>query len=252
MEILFEMLTKFWYLWVLVIAVWILEIFMPKIKGFFGEKSVAFFLSGLDKSKYKIINNIMLEVGNKTTQVDHVIVSNYGIFVIETKNYKGWIIGNEFDDNWKQVIYKRKEKLHNPIKQNYGHIQALKEILNDFKDINYISIIAFTTKAELKVTSKTDVVYTINLPKTIKKYNDENISNLVKEEIYTKLLSLNVDSKETRKSHVKEIHKTLSENRIKVNSGVCPKCGGLLILRNGKYGQFKGCVNFPRCRFIEK
>ena len=252
MEILFEMLMKFWYLWVIVIVVWILEIFMPKIKGFFGEKSVAFFLSGLDKTKYKTINNIMLKIGNKTTQVDHVIVSNYGIFVIETKNYKGWIIGNEFDDNWKQVIYKRKEKIHNPIKQNYGHIQALKEILNDFKDINYISIVAFTTKAELKVTSKTDVVYTINLPKTIKKYNDENINNLVKEEIYTKLLSLNVDSKETRKSHVKEIHKTLSENRIKVNSGVCPKCGGLLILRNGKYGQFKGCDNFPRCRFIEK
>jgi len=252
MGILFEILTKFWYLWVLVIAVWILEIFMPKIKGFFGEKSVAFFLSGLDKTKYKIINNIMLQVGNKTTQVDHVIVSNYGIFVIETKNYKGWIIGNEFDDNWKQVIYKRKEKLHNPIKQNYGHIQALKEILNEFQDVNYISIVAFTTKAELKVTSKTDVVYTINLPKTIKNYNAENISDLVKEEIYTKLVSLNIDSKETRKSHVKAIHNNLSEKRIKVNSDVCPKCGGLLILRNGKYGQFKGCGNFPKCRFIEK
>jgi len=54
------------------------------------------------------------------------VVSNYGIFVIETKNYKGWIIGNEFDDYWTQVIFKRKEKLYNPIKQNYGHIQALK------------------------------------------------------------------------------------------------------------------------------
>ena len=59
----------------------------------------------LDKTKYKVINNIMLQVRNKMTQIDHVVVSNYGIFVIETKNYKGWIIGNEFDDNWKQVIY---------------------------------------------------------------------------------------------------------------------------------------------------
>lgn len=57
----------------------------------------------------------MLQVGNKTTQVDHVIVANYGIFVIETKNYKGWIIGDGFDDNCKQAINKRKEKLHNPI-----------------------------------------------------------------------------------------------------------------------------------------
>jgi|GEM_PF-6549016 len=57
-----------------------------------------------------------------------------------------------------------------------------------------ISIVAFTTKAELKVTSKIDVVYTINLPKTIKKYNSENITDLVKEKTYTKLLSLNDDN----------------------------------------------------------
>ncbi|WP_253199432.1 NERD domain-containing protein [Clostridium tagluense] len=252
MEILYEMITKLWFLWVIVIALGVLEVFMPRIKGFTGEKSVAFILSGLDKTKYKLINNIMLQIENKTTQIDHVIVSNYGIFVIETKNYKGWIIGNEFDENWKQVIYKRKEKLHNPIKQNYGHIQALKEILKEYQDINYISIVTFTTKAELKVTAKTDVVYTIKLPKTIKKYNVENISDLVKEEIYTKLLSLNVDSKETRKTHVKAIHNTLAEKNIKINSGICPKCGGLLVLRNGKYGKFKGCRNFPKCRFIEK
>ncbi|MBK5240325.1 MAG: NERD domain-containing protein [Clostridium sp.] len=246
------MLTKFWYLWILVIAAGVLEVFMPKIKGFLGEKLVAFSLSGLDKTRYKVINNIMLQVGNKTTQIDHVIVSNYGIFVIETKNYKGWIIGDEFDDNWKQVIYKRKEKLYNPIKQNYGHIQSLKEILKEFGGVNYISIVAFTTRAELKVTSKTDVVYTINLAKTIKKYNAENISDLVKEKIYIKLLSLNVDSKETRKTHVKAIHRTLDEKQIKVNSDICPKCGGNLILRYGKFGKFKGCSNFPKCRFIEK
>jgi len=52
----------------------------------------------------------------------------------------------------------------------------LREILNNFGDINYISIVAFTTRAELKVTSKTDVVYTVNLPKTIKKYKSENIT----------------------------------------------------------------------------
>ena len=205
MGIFIEMLTKFWYLWILIIAAGILSLFGPKIKGYFGEKSVAFFLSKLEENKYKVINNIMLRIGSKTTQIDHVVVSNYGIFVIETKNYKGWIIGNEFDDYWKQVIYKRKEKLHNPIKQNYGHIQALKEHLTEFPDVNYISIVAFTTKADLKVTADTDVVYTINLLKTIRKYDD-----------------------------------------------ICPRCGGELVLRNGKYGKFKGCSNYPNCRFIAK
>jgi ribulose bisphosphate carboxylase small subunit len=252
MKILFEVLTKLWYLWVLVIAVGVLEIFMPKIKGYLGEQSVAFLLSKLDETKYKVINNIMLQVGNKTTQIDHVVVSNYGIFVIETKNYKGWIIGNEYDDNWKQVIYKRKEKLHNPIKQNYGHIQALKEVLNDMPDINYISIVAFTTKADLKVTTKTEVVYTINLPKTIKKYNNETIADSVKEKVYAKLISLNIDSKENRRAHVESIHSNLAEKRNKVKKDICPKCGGILVERKGKYGQFKGCSNYPKCRYILK
>jgi hypothetical protein len=246
------MLTSFWYLWVLVILFFVLSLFAPKIKGCFGEKSVAFFLSRLDETKYKTINNIMLKIGDKTTQIDHVVVSNYGIFVIETKNYKGWILGNEFDDYWKQVIYKRKEKLHNPIKQNYGHIQALKEVCKEFPDLNYISIVAFTTKADLKITAKTEVVYTINLVKTIKKYDVINIEDSIKEQIYSKLLTLNVDSKENRKSHVEGIHKNLLDKDNKVNANICPKCGGALVMRNGKYGQFRGCSNYPACRFIAK
>jgi len=194
----------------------------------------------------------MLQIGNKTVQIDHVVVSNYGIFVIETKNYKGLIIGNEFDDNWMQVIYKSKEKLYNPVKQNYGHIQALKEILSNFKGVNYISIAAFTINAELKVRSKTDVVYTINLPKTIKKYNNETITNSTKDQLYERLVSLNIDSKDNKKAHIQAIHKNAAERNDKVNNDICPNCGGKLVLRNGKYGQFKGCSSYPRCRFIAK
>lgn len=194
----------------------------------------------------------MLQAGNRTTQLDHVVVSNYGIFVIETKNYQGWIIGNEFDDYWTQVIFKRKEKLHNPIKQNYGHIQALKDALSEYAGANYISIVAFTTKADLKVKANTDVVYTVNLPKTIRKYSNETTSDSVKEQIYEKLLSLNIDNKENRKAHVQAINSNLADKHKKVDANTCPKCGGGLVLRKGKYGQFKGCDNYPKCRFIAK
>lgn len=194
----------------------------------------------------------MLHTGSRTTQIDHIVVSNYGIFVIETKNYKGWIIGNEFDDYWTQIIFKRKEKLYNPIKQNFGHIQALKSVLNEFGDVNYISIVAFTTKADLKVTANTDVVYTVNLLKTIRKYCNEIISDSVKEQIYNKLLSLNIDNKENRKEHIHAIRNNLAEKYKKVSDNICPECGGKLVLRNGKYGQFKGCSNYPKCRFTLK
>ena len=223
-----------------------------KNERFFGEKSVAFFLSKLEKEKYKVINNIMLKVNGKTIQIDHIVISNYGVFVIETKNYKGWIIGNEYDDNWKQVIYKRKEKLHNPIKQNYGHIQALKEVLSEYNNLNFISIIAFTTKADLKVKTKTDVVYTINLMKTIRKYTAECISDTDKETIYSRLKTLNVDSKENRTAHVQAIHNNIKDKNEKINNDICPRCGGKLVIRNGKYGQFKGCSNYPKCRLIRK
>ena len=109
----------------------------------------------------------MLQAVDNTTQIDHVVVSNYGIFVIETKNYKGWICGNEFDDYWTQVIYKMKEKLRNPIMQNYGHTQVLKSVLHEYPNINYVPIVVFTTKADIKVKLKATVVYTVRLLKLV-------------------------------------------------------------------------------------
>lgn len=128
----------------------------------------------------------------------------------------------------------------------------LKEILSEFADINYISIVVFTTKTELKVTSRTEVVYTVDLIKTIRKYNDKCITDSDKEKIFSKLLSLNIDNKENRKAHIQAIHNNLNEKNSKINNSICPRCGGKLVLRNGKYGQFKGCSNFPKCRFIAK
>jgi hypothetical protein len=252
MNTILVLLKDFWYIWVLIILVNVYRLFLPRIKGYFGEKSVALFLSRLDPAKYKVINNIMLQIGNRTTQIDHVVISNYGIFVIETKNYQGWILGNEYDDYWTQVLYKRKERLRNPIKQNYGHVKALKEVLGEHENINYVSIVTFTTKADLKVRTDTEVVYTVNLLKAIREYETETIADSVKEQIYSKLISLNVDNKENRKAHVQAIHNNLEEKNNKVAVNICPKCGGNLVLRNGKYGQFKGCSNFPKCRFIAK
>lgn len=100
-----------WLLWVIIIIVLTYRILKPKIKGFMGEKTVSAILSMLDKEKYMLINDVMVEYNGKTSQIDHVVISNYGVFVIETKNYKGWIYGDEYSQYWTQVIFKRKEKL---------------------------------------------------------------------------------------------------------------------------------------------
>lgn len=194
MNVLVELFMRFWYLWILIILAFILDLFMPKIKEFLGEKPVEFHLTDLEKSKYDIINNISIKLGDVSTQIDHVVVSNFGVFVIQVENYKGKIIGKEYDESWYRRVHIEREKLHNPISENYKHIQALQEFLKEFDKLKYISIVTFTTNADLRVTSNTDVVYTINLVKTIKRYTEEVISDVDKKKIYSKLISLNNDN----------------------------------------------------------
>lgn len=214
LKLAFDLLLDLWYIWVLLIISAILSLLRPKIKGALGEKSVSFFLARLDPKKYKVLNNLLIKVGSKTVQIDHVVVSNYGVFVVETKNYQGWIYGSEFDEYWTQVIYKRKEKFYNPVRQNYGHIQALKEILKEFENLKFVSIIVFTTKAELKVKAKTDVIYTVKLLKTIKKYNQECLTDEQRDAIYEKLKSANIGDRKNMREHVRSVRENKKKKTI--------------------------------------
>lgn len=103
----------------------VFQILKPKIKGFLGELLIRFVLLFLNKKEYKIIHDVKLFYNGLMSQIDHVVVSKYGIFVIETKNYKGWIFGSENAYEWTQVIFNNKYKLYNPVKQNLGHVKAL-------------------------------------------------------------------------------------------------------------------------------
>jgi len=77
----------------------------PFGKGLLGEILVNFTINmRLDKQKYHLLKNITLPTDNGTTQIDHVVISQYGIFVIETKNMRGWIFGNEHQKTWTQKI----------------------------------------------------------------------------------------------------------------------------------------------------
>lgn len=124
---------------------------MSSFKGVLGETviNLAMWLK-LEKDIYHRLNNITLPLTNGgSTQIDHVIVSKYGIFVIETKNYKGWIFGNEAQRQWTQVIMGRKYKFQNPLRQNYLHIKTLADLLA--LDMSYFhSMIAFIGECELK------------------------------------------------------------------------------------------------------
>lgn len=223
-----------------------------KIKGWLGEKNISNRLEKLDADKYITINDILIknEKGN-TSQIDHLVVSVYGLFVIETKNYKGWIFGNEKNEKWCQVIYRQKNFFRNPVKQNCSHVYALKSILKDYSDLRYVPIVVFAGSAVLKqIVSNVPVIYDYEIANFIREYPVERcISFEDVQKIVSILQNANIEDKEIRKSHVNNIHKTVVERQIKMKNLICPRCNGELKLRNVRGGKFYGCSNYPRCRF---
>ncbi len=129
-------------------------------KGFIGELVVNLIIRSLNKEDYRLYHDLYIPKADKTTtQIDHVVVSKFGVFVIETKNYKGWIFGDERSKKWTQVIYRKKSTFYNPIMQNKGHIRSLSVFL-DIERNMFVSIIVFTTRATLKKSDDNDIGYT--------------------------------------------------------------------------------------------
>jgi hypothetical protein len=79
----------------------------------------------LDLNEYHVFNNISINTGFRTTRIDHVIVSRYGVFVVETTNKDGWIFGKPADSHWTQVLDKKRYSFQNPLKPAHEHTQIL-------------------------------------------------------------------------------------------------------------------------------
>ena len=159
------------------VAVFVALLRLLPSKGEMGEKRVAGILSRLPRDKYQIMNDLLIHHANgHTSQIDHVVVSEYGIFVIETKNYSGWIYGGANSEYWTQNIYGKKYQLYNPIQQNQGHVRALRRILKDLPSDMFISIVAFSRRATLKNRYLDNVVYWNQINRVIQSYSQKRMS----------------------------------------------------------------------------
>lgn len=229
----------------------IVGIYRPRIKGFIGEFKVSATLKFLNNRTYKVINDILLKPQGRSSQIDHIVVSEYGIFVIETKNYKGWIHGHENSEYWTHSIYKRKYKFRNPILQTKGHIRTLKSVLKEYNNISYFPIVVFTGGGKLKnVYSNVPVIYTYRLLNTIKKTKGLKCLTLDEvNQISEKLNQSNVPGRKARKNHIRKAKTNVRKQKKREKSSLCPRCGGSLVLRKGQHGKFYGCSNFPKCRY---
>jgi hypothetical protein len=229
----------------------------PAVKGRIGEGEVKYYLRQLDPGKFKIFHDTLLPSSDGgTTQIDHIVISRAGIFVIETKNYKGWIFGSERSRQWTQTIYQRKQKFYNPLHQNYGHIKAIEHIIGEQIDVPYYNVVVFGSRAVIKRVEvdspNTYVVSAKQLPLLIQNHNQMLISDFYMKGIELRLKSKEISDNGASKEHRMKVRKNQEHKKQQIQNGICPKCGGSLVVRSPKKGgrPFKGCSNFPKCRFI--
>lgn len=143
----------------------------PHLKGMIGEARVKKITSQhLDSQTYRQIHNVTLPTADGTTQLDHIIVSEFGIFVIETKNMSGWIFGAEHASTWTQTLGRRKHTFQNPLRQNYKHIKEL-SLLLQIPENKIFSVIALVGNAEFKTDRPDNVVHANRLSKFILSHN---------------------------------------------------------------------------------
>ena len=217
-------------------------------KGTIGEQKVSSTLNPLffGKVDHRQINNLMLvDENEKSHQIDHVEIRENGIFCIETKNYSGWIFGSESQQMWTQTLYHEKHQFPNPIKQNRSHIYHLSKVLDGKYKINSIIVMVQNNA------NRIDVPYVINLndlKSYLSNFNDgTHYTTAEMDSIYQTLLAASREDI-TRREHISNIHETKNS----IQNNICPRCGSDLILREGKYGSFYGCSNYPNCKFTKK
>ena len=120
--------------------------------GCFGEALIFFELEKISTYS-KIMTNLYIPTEDGTTEIDLLYIAPSGVYVIESKNYSGWIFGDEKSKNWTAVLYKTKNRFLNPIWQNKKHIKYLSKILTD---IQLHSLIVFSERCEFKKLNVSD------------------------------------------------------------------------------------------------
>lgn len=226
---------------------------LPIVKGYFGELAVRLIARlRLDRSLYHRVDNVTLPTQDGTTQIDHLIVSRFGVFVLETKNMKGWIFGSEHQPQWTQKIFKQSFKFQNPLRQNYKHVKALETTLGlpaayVHSVVVFVGECVFETEMPANVTRGAGYVSYIRSFEALV-FTDQQVKDLL-----SQLESVRFSpTLATHRAHVQSLKSRTDPDAQRI----CPKCGSSMARRTRRSGgvdaqQFWGCSTFPRCRFTQ-
>ena len=237
---------------------WLRKLFFsPKKAGNRGEDLSAEKLDWVKLFGYsgKMLRNVYLPTSDgKTTEIDILYVTRKGIFVLECKNYSGWIFGREDQPYWTQSLYRGRgwfggkkletHSFYNPVWQNKTHMSVLRQVVGE--EVPLYSVIVFSDHCRLqKVRVRkrhAAVCQEKNLPRQIRKIWRRHRLHLTDEEVarvVRRIQDCRREGRDVERSHIKDVR----------TGGICPLCGGKLVLRNSPHGRFYGCSHYPRCRY---
>ncbi len=184
---------------------------LARFKGIMGEHNVNKLLLELDRERYILLSDILLKAdkygSSYTTQIDHILVSVYGIFVIETKNYSGKIYGTDRSDNWREYLRGEEFKFYNPVKQNYAHKRALEDLLGQ----TVIPIVVFSDNALIKAVTSHTVINMSVLKETIRSYDREIYSREQINGFARKISENNITSPVSRAEHISQVRQSANK-----------------------------------------
>lgn len=213
-----------------------------------GEHKIAQLLEQCKIDGDKIINDVIIEnpETGKTSEIDHILFSTRGIFVIETKDVSGDVYGDDSLNQWKQYLADGTvtHKLYSPVKQNNTHIYVLKKILKT--KVWLENIVVFVQGNTYFIQS--EFVYT---PQQLQTYLNEKTTYPVSERERDKLYNIVLRYKETpvatKSQHIQNVH--TMQQRIEAN--LCPLCSGELRFTYNAQGAHYTCSNYPQCKFTK-
>lgn len=186
--------------------------YSAKLSGDTGELLMSSVLKALP-SHYHVMDDILLQTKKGSTQLDHVIVCPFGIFVVETKNHKGMIFGDMYGQVWTQVLNNRGHfRLYNPVKQNAGHIKHL-SLLTKIPASYMQGVIVFTNpSANLDNVNcpwcfRTDSLYEFIMSYQTRIFTDKQIMAIIK-----RIDKVDTNNYLNRKKHIEYVN-SIKERR---------------------------------------
>ena len=181
---------------------------MAEKKGDVGEQIVKVaVLSKLDAAQYRHFSNLIIPAPNGTTQIDNIVVSPFGVFVIEAKYFQGWIFGGAKQEKWTHTLSRfEKYAFPNPIRQNYGHIKALAQLLRQ-PESRFHSVIVFAHRnCQLKTELPTNVCLQHNFIEYIQGFTKNIVDDAALARIHTVLQQPEWQATEDKKAaHVERL-----------------------------------------------